>query len=119
MGLPADPIVMTIKSGQIMSIDKGDYRIEARMKQLIETVENADNIAEIGIGLNPASLLNGDFQEEKKARGTCHIAMGDDLYYNGNHKCDVHIDMIMYTPTVIMDDIVVVDAGKVMMENLR
>ena len=52
-------------------------------------------------------------------RGTCHIALGDDLYYDGNHKCDVHIDMIMYKPTVIMDDIVVVDAGYMQMENLQ
>ena len=118
MGLPAEPIIMKIKSGRIVSVDNGDLRIETRIKQLIDTVENADNIAEIGLGLNPASLLNGDFQEEKKARGTCHIAMGDDLYYDGNHKCDVHIDMIMYKPTVLMDNIVVVDTGTLMMENL-
>jgi len=119
MGLPTEPIVMTIQSSRIVSVDSGDPRIAARIKQLVETIENADNIAEIGLGLNPASLLNGDFQEEKKARGTCHIAMGDDLYYDGNHKCDVHIDMIMYKPTVTMDEIVVVDAGIVRMENLN
>jgi leucyl aminopeptidase (aminopeptidase T) len=118
MGLPCEPIVMTIKSSRIVSVNSGDPRIVSRIQKLINTVENADNIAEIGIGLNPASRLNGDFQEEKKARGTCHIALGDDLYYDGDHKCDVHIDMIMYKPTVIMDDIVVVEAGEVMIENL-
>ena len=119
MGLPSEPIVMTIKSSRITSVNSGDPRITARIQHLIDTVENADNIAEIGLGLNPASLLNGDFQEEKKARGTCHIALGDDLHYDGNHKCDVHIDMIMYKPTVIMDEIIVVDAGVVRMDNLQ
>lgn len=119
MGLPTESITMTIKSGKIVSVDNGDPRIVSRIKQLVETVKNADNIAEIGLGLNPKSILNGDFQEEKKARGTCHIAMGDDLHYDGNHKCDVHIDMIMYKPTVLMDNIVVVDSGRVMMENLQ
>ena len=118
MGLPSEPIHMTIRESRIVSVDSGDPRIATRIQQLIDTVENADNIAEIGLGLNPASLLNGDFQEEKKARGTCHIALGDDLYYDGNHKCDVHIDMIMYKPTVLMDDIVVVDTGEVKMTNL-
>lgn len=118
MGLPSQPVCMSVRKGRIVSVDSGDPRIVRRIHHLIDTVENADNIAEIGLGLNPASLLNGDFQEEKKARGTCHIAMGDDLYYDGVHKCDVHIDMIMYSPTVAMDGIAVVDAGDVKMDNL-
>ena len=32
-------------------------------------VKDSDNIAEIGIGLNPACMFNGDFEEEKKAKG--------------------------------------------------
>ena len=119
MGLPLEPVKMKIESSRVVAVESGDPRITSRIEQLIETVENADNIAEIGIGLNPASLLNGDFQEEKKARGTCHIAIGDDLYYDGNHKCDVHIDMIMYKPTILMDGSVVVDDGSIKLNNLK
>jgi leucyl aminopeptidase (aminopeptidase T) len=119
LGLSTEPIEMKITASRIVSLDSGDSRIVEKIKQLIQTLDNADNIAEIGLGLNPESLLNGDVQEEKKARGTCHIALGDDLYYDGNHKCDVHIDMVMYKPTVIMDDIVVVEAGEVKIDNLQ
>ena len=116
-GMEAADVYISMTRASV-SVDNGDPRIVTRIIQLIDTVENADNIAEIGLGLNPASLLNGGFQEEKKARGTCHIAMGDDLYYDGNHKCDVHLDMIMYKPTALIDKIVVVDTGTLMMENL-
>ena len=63
-----------------------------------------DNIAEIGLGLNPACMFNGDFEEEKKARGTCHIAMGNGFYYGQPARSTVHIDMVQYNPTVIFDE---------------
>lgn len=66
--------------------------------------KDSDNIAEIGLGLNPACLFNGDFEEEKKARGTCHIAMGNGYYYGQPARSTVHIDMVQYNPTVIFDE---------------
>lgn len=115
LGAPSDPIRMTIKKGKIISIDGGDIKIANRLAKIIEEVPNADNIAEIGIGLNPCSFQNGDFEEEKKARGTCHIALGDNLYYDGTTKCGVHMDMIQYKPTILMDGIEVVKDGKVVL----
>ena len=115
---PAKPVSLTVKNGKVVSVEGGDLKIVNRLRQIISDVTNADNIAEIGLGLNPASLLNGDIQEEKKARGTCHIALGDNLYFDGTVKYDVHIDMVMYKPTVLMDDIVVVKGSEVVIENL-
>lgn len=115
LGAPSEPIRMTIKNGKIVSIDSGDKKIVNRLRKIIEEVPNADNIAEIGIGLNPCSLQNGDFEEEKKARGTCHIALGDNLYYDGTTKCGVHMDMIQYKPTILMDGVEVVKDGKVVL----
>ena len=69
----------------------------------IAEVKDSDNIAEIGIGLNPACMFNGDFEEEKKARGTCHIAMGNGFYYGQPARSTVHIDMVQYNPTITFD----------------
>ncbi|MFR3284754.1 MAG: hypothetical protein ACLTR6_10815 [Clostridium fessum] len=68
--------------------------------------------------LNPACMFNGDFEEEKKARGTCHIAMGNGFYYGQPARSTVHIDMVQYNPTVIFDEgtpeeVLIVKDGKV------
>ncbi len=68
-------------------------------------------LAEFGIGLNPLSRRNGDFPEEKKARGDVHAALGDNLFYGGNIQSAVHIDMVMYRPTVWLDQRVIVADG--------
>lgn len=117
LGLPKSPLSMQVKNGKVISVEGDDTSLVNELLKIITEIPRVDNVAEIGIGLNPASLFNGDFEEEKKARGTCHIAIGDNLCYGGTVKCDVHMDMVMYKPTIKMDDFIVVDSGKVMVEN--
>ena len=85
------------------------------MCKIIETVENGANIAEIGIGLNPMCRRNGDFEEEKKARGNLHIALGDNIFYGGCVRSPIHIDMVIYNPTVRFDEQVIVDNGRIVL----
>lgn len=106
-----DPIRLRVSAGRVRSIE-GGTRAEA-LDRIVGTVSNADNIAEIGIGLNPACRRNGDFEEEKKARGLVHVALGDNVFYGGDVRCGVHMDMVLYEPTVWLDDTVVVEAGVV------
>ena len=86
------------------------------LRHILETVPDADNVAEFGIGLNGACLHNGSFQEEKKARGNVHIAFGDNIYYGGTVRCPVHLDMVIYRPTVRLDDRVLVENGVVRLD---
>ncbi|MEM5769702.1 MAG: leucyl aminopeptidase, partial [Bacillota bacterium] len=71
-GLPTSPVKLKIERGKVVDILGGDPKVCAELRRLFAEVKNSENIAEIGIGLNPASLFNGDFEEEKKARGTVH-----------------------------------------------
>ena len=73
----------------------------------------ADHIAEIGLGLNPMSLRNNDFEEEKKAAGSVHVALGSDLFYGGTHVCDVHLDMVIRDVTFLVDGKVLAVDGRV------
>ena len=57
-------------------------------------------------------MFNGDFEEEKKARGTCHIAMGNGFYYGQPARSTVHIDMVQYNPTITFDGQLIVKDGK-------
>jgi len=115
LGVPDSPIRLQVERGKITSVE-GDSRQADELRQIVETIDNADNIAEFGIGLNPASRRNGDFEEEKKARGLAHIALGDNIFYGGTTQCAVHMDMVLYHPTVHFDDRLVVEAGQVYLD---
>lgn len=106
-----DAIELEVVAGRVRSITGGDRADE--LARIVRTVPEADNIAEIGIGLNPACRRNGDFEEEKKARGYVHVALGDNVFYGGDVRCGVHMDMVLYEPSVWLDDTLVVDAGTV------
>ena len=55
--------------------------------------------------------------EEKKARGNVHIAIGDNIFYGGDIRSPVHMDMVIYQPTVIMDGQKVVDQGRLLYDD--
>lgn len=115
IGVPQEPIKLVVEKGRVTQVE-GTSPQANELRQTIETIPNADNIAEFGIGLNPASLRNGDFEEEKKARGLVHIAIGDNIFYGGQTKSPIHMDMVLYAPTVYLDDRLLVDAGEVVID---
>ena len=112
---PATPVRVEVRGGRAVSVS-GEGPEAAHLRHILETVPDADNIAEFGIGLNGACLRNGSFQEEKKARGNVHIAFGDNIYYGGTVRCRVHLDMVIYRPTVRLDDRVLVENGVVRLD---
>lgn len=112
VGVPDSPITVRVSQGKVTSVE-GDSLQAEQLRHIVQTVENADNIAEFGVGLNPCSLRNGDFEEEKKARGLVHIAIGDNVFYGGHTRSAVHMDMVLYRPTVRLDDRIIVEEGVV------
>lgn len=111
-GCPSTPVELRVEQGRIVDVVGGDPKICREIRRQIAEIKDSDNIAEIGIGLNDKSLFNGDFEEEKKARGTLHFAMGNGYYYGQPPRSTVHIDMVLYNPTVYFDDILIQKNGK-------
>jgi leucyl aminopeptidase (aminopeptidase T) len=118
IGRPETPIRLTVEKGLVTRVE-GASPQAIQLREIIETLENARNIAEFGIGLNPACRRNGQFQEEKKARGLVHIAIGDNIFYGGTVTCAVHMDMVQYAPTVMLDDLCLVRDGRVLDSAVR
>ncbi|NJD20000.1 MAG: leucyl aminopeptidase [Gemmatimonadetes bacterium] len=106
-----DSFHLAVKGGKVLAVGGAGPRATA-LRKILASVPNATNVAEVGIGLNPACRRNGDFEEEKKARGLVHVALGDNLFYGGKVKCGVHMDMVLYRPTVTLDGFVAVDDGR-------
>ncbi|MEU6038234.1 aminopeptidase [Actinomadura sp. NPDC047616] len=112
LGKPDEPLRIDVAGGRVQAV-AGASGQAAELRHLLDTISNLDNIAEFGIGLNPACRRNGRFEEEKKARGNVHIALGDNIFYGGTTASPIHMDMVIYEPTVTLDDKVLVERGHV------
>ena len=112
LGLGEGPVTLEVERGLVVEVRGTDARAD-RLREIVASIPYADNIAEVGIGLNPACRRYGDFEEEKKARGCVHIAIGDNVFYGGTVHSPVHMDMVMYRPSVWLDERLVVDGGEV------
>lgn len=110
--LPASPLRLEIEKGRVVKIE-GDERGARELRDIVENVKDADNFAEIGIGLNPKCRQNGEFEEEKKRLGNVHIAVGRNTGgYGGTIGCMVHLDMVIYDATVRTDKDVLLQDGR-------
>lgn len=112
-GKPSVPIKLKISKGEVADIISGDREISGELNKMFSTIENSRNIAEIGIGLNPMSELNGDFEEEKKALGTMHLAFGNGIYYGQTVESQVHVDAVIYQPRIEFDGELIAENGDV------
>lgn len=111
LGALDGPVRIEVRDGRAVGIDGG--RSAARLREIVGTVRDADNIGEIGIGLNAAARIADEITEAKKAFGTVHIALGDSANeYGGRVECDVHLDGLVMAPTVEFDGRPVVIDGR-------
>jgi leucyl aminopeptidase (aminopeptidase T) len=111
LGALDEPVRIVVRDGRAIDIQGGASA--DRLREIIATVRDADNISEIGIGLNRAARIADEITEAKKAYGTVHIALGDSANeYGGTVECDVHLDGLVIEPTVSFDGREVVVAGR-------
>ncbi|MFT9846879.1 aminopeptidase [Aneurinibacillus sp. REN35] len=115
LGILDAPIRMEVRKGHVVSIEGG--KSAERLKKLIEeSDEGASNIAEFAIGTNPNARLIGNMAEDKKAWGTVHIAVGDSHVIGGTVESSIHLDGLLLSPTVWIDEECVIEAGKLLVE---
>jgi leucyl aminopeptidase (aminopeptidase T) len=111
LGAIGEPVRIDVRAGRAVAFGGGDQA--DRLRALVERIRDADNIGEIGIGLNPAARITDEITESKKALGTVHIALGDSANeYGGLVECEVHLDGLVMAPTVEFDGTPVVVAGR-------
>jgi aminopeptidase len=101
MGLLDSPLTIKVEDGQATEITgKGS-------EQFITMLDNvgppARNLAELGIGINPAARLIGNVLEDEKVAGTVHIALGDNSTFGGDVIAGIHLDGIITGPKVFVD----------------
>jgi leucyl aminopeptidase (aminopeptidase T) len=96
------PIAWTMRDYLAVAIDGGDDA--GRLRRMIDGVPGATNLAELGIGLNPAARLGPHITEAKKRLGTAHFALGDNAGgYGGIVECPLHLDGMVLDVTIVVD----------------
>ncbi|MFT4326928.1 MAG: aminopeptidase, partial [Candidatus Woesearchaeota archaeon] len=111
VGKITTPIKLEVKKGKATIVSKN--KDSTKLKKLLESVgPKAYNLAELGIGTNPNAILTGNVLEDEKVLGTCHIALGNDLSYNGTNNVPIHLDGIILKPTITVDGKIIMKDGK-------
>ncbi|WP_174811756.1 aminopeptidase [Salinadaptatus halalkaliphilus] len=111
LGQLEEPITLEVEDGFVTEVEGGE-QADALRTLIAESDENAGNLAEFAIGTNPEAKLIGNLAEDKKLAGTVHFAVGDNESLGGTLKSDIHLDGVVRTPTVTLDDRVVVEDGQ-------
>jgi aminopeptidase len=112
-----EPTSLEIKNGRIVKYENNPSG--KRFKRLIAEAmkidqdDSASFIAEFAIGTNKSAKVSGVILEDEKVYGTCHIAFGDNTSYpGGRNQSTIHIDVIVFKPTIALDGRTIMKKGK-------
>jgi hypothetical protein len=118
---PGQEITLYFEKGYLSRIEPEDTSTAQWLQktQIHQAIKKGDihwsNLAEIGIGLNPAvKQLTGNMLFDEKCLSTAHIALGSNTYMGGSVKSSIHCDMLVKTPTIIIDGKTILVKGKVL-----
>jgi len=107
-GLLSEPLICRVKKGRAAEV-VGHPCHKELLKLFIKYYDLARTIAEFGVGTLDTAVVCGHVLEDEKARGTIHIAFGDNASMGGTVKAPVHLDGVVRQPSVWLD-------GKLWME---
>ncbi len=104
-------MVAAVKRGMITDIEGG-----RQAKKLADDLKSRNdskvyNVAELSVGLNPKSIMQGIMLENEGVFGTVHIGIGTNITLGGKVKAAIHYDLVMWEPTVELDGRVVLERG--------
>jgi len=110
IGILKNPIKVVVKDGYAEKIS-GKSEAKKFQKMLDKVGRDARAIAEFGIGTNYKAKIIGQILEDEKVLGTIHIAFGNNLSMGGNIDVPIHLDGLVKKPTVLVDDVVIMQYG--------
>jgi leucyl aminopeptidase (aminopeptidase T) len=108
IGILKKPVRVAVRNGLGKEISGGPQakafeKMLTKAASRLDHPDNAYNLAEFGIGLNPKAKLIGNPLEDEKVIGTIHFALGDNSTFGGNTKAGIHVDGIILRPTIEVD----------------
>ncbi len=115
IGKVAEPLSIRVEHGYATDIRGGEAA--AKLVALLEPHgSDGRNVAEFGIGTNDRAIITGVILEDEKVMGTIHVAFGDNKSMGGSVRVASHLDGLVLSPTVWFDDRMVMDAGRLLID---
>jgi leucyl aminopeptidase (aminopeptidase T) len=112
IGLLEEPLIVDVVGGYAESFSGA---AATAFRGIVEPYgRDAVAVAELGIGTNDAAELTGQVLEDEKILGTIHIAFGDNHSFGGSIRVPSHQDGVVLSPTVTIDDEVVLEDGRLL-----
>jgi hypothetical protein len=96
------PVEIHFAHGRIVSIE-GDATAD-RLRELVTQAEgHADQIAELGIGVNPTLSPRGHVLIDEKIAGSAHVAIGSNIHMGGGQAASIHVDCVFWAAELRVD----------------
>jgi len=102
------PVEIDIKDGYATKI----VRAPDVAREMESGGKQTFNVAELGIGLNPAAKIMGNVLEDGKALGTIHISFGDNSTFGGKVQAPFNRDGIVTKPTLVINEKTILEKGE-------
>jgi leucyl aminopeptidase (aminopeptidase T) len=115
---PGEHLLLHFKKGYLLDeAVRGTERALVAFRPFLSELKerggvNFGSLAELGIGVNTSIReLTGKALFDEKCAGTAHIAIGDNTRYGGSCESDIHEDLITRSPTLWVDDKLILKDG--------
>ena len=111
IGVIGAPLHVTIRGGRATEFRGPEAD---RVREMLGENPDAYTVGELGIGTNPKARLIGNLLEDEKVYGTAHIAFGSNATFGGSIQAGVHIDGVILSPTLYLDDRLVLEKSRLL-----
>lgn len=112
VGLTDEPVTLTVRDGRLAGAD-GARDASRRFLGLLDAHGPLGrSLAELGIGTNDRATVTGNVLEDEKVLGTTHVAFGASAGIGGTVTVPVHLDVVVFEPSLWIGDTHVLDGGR-------
>lgn len=112
IGVLSEPVTLDVVDGRIVKVSGG---WQARMLERLWERQNDPavyNLAQVAVGLNPeCHMVTGQLTNDHGVLGTMHFGIGTSTNLGGQVKAPMHMDGILWYPTITVDDQVIMRGG--------
>lgn len=109
-GMIDEPLILTFKKGKVIKAEGNSCTAELE-KIFVKYRHASRTLAEFGIGTHDTAVLCGNILEDKKVRGTVHIAIGDILTCENTGGSSIRLDGVVQQPSVWINEKLLIDHG--------
>ena len=112
VGVTDEPVLLRVRDGRLAGAEGAAEASQRFLAQLDAHGELGRNLAELGVGTNDRATITGNILEDEKILGTVHVAFGASAGIGGTVTVPVHLDVVVFEPSLRIGDTQVLDAGR-------